>query len=98
MGARIDRRGAVGQRREARCIAVETEEQRRSVAAFVPAQAPVAVERGGAIVPCQLARVRVQGKRSDGVRVGAQMIRAVEACAGEEGVRRQVYSFGRASL
>ena len=88
---------AVGQRREARRLAVEAEEQRRLAGDRLPAQPPVLVERRGAIVPDQL-RARRRRRRARRCASGSarSMIGAVEAGAGEEGVRRQGLPFEQA--
>ena len=86
-GARVGW-GLRHQRGEARRAIVEAQEQRR-VVDLAPDEPALAVERRKAVEPLQLARRRVARQLGDPLGLAAQQIGAVEAGAGEEGLRRQ---------
>jgi hypothetical protein len=75
-------------RREAGRVAVETKEELRPVHG-APAQVPVLIERGQALAPDKLPRLRVGGELGDALRLLAKLIGPVEPGSCKEDVRRQ---------
>ena len=88
MGAAVDRYVGGRQMREKRGVAVESEEQGWFSFNRGPLQAPCRIERGGIVFPVELARGEARGKRGNALGKSAECVGAVEARAGEEGIRQ----------
>ena len=86
----VGRHRTIGQGREARLAIGKPKEQRPfAVVERAPDQPPVGIDRGRAPLPLQRSRSRIAGQRRDPLGLGAKRIGAIEAWAGEEGLRRQ---------